>query len=480
MDYPEVTPQIIEGLLKTVLWRHLDDPQPTPKLHREIWSLCCDTHPWVAAAAPRFHAKSTAVTWAYTLARVLFRKSKYVIIVSATEPLAIEHLRGIKNVLMNNKEVKDLFRIDAVEKDNETDIIVRMTDGHKFRIRAKGSEQRLRGILWENKRPDLIIGDDLEEDEQVENEERREKFRYWFFKTLLPCLSKNGIIRIVGTILHFDSLLMNLIKNNSWKSKLYEAHDDNFENILWPEAWSKDKLMKMRAMYENQGMLEAYAQEMRNRPFDDSTAFFKKQDLLPMEEDDFLYEKEYYIGVDLAISEKDKSAFTAFVIVGIDSTGMWYVENVIRERMDSLSIIETFFTLHSRYNPLFCVESENIEKSLGPIIQEEMNKRNTYLSIEKRTPSRDKRVRARPIQARIRAHGVKFDTKASWWIDFKEELIGFDKWPYRDQVDAFAWIGLILNKVVYGRTPEEIEEDEYQDLLLTANDLMGRSSVTGY
>lgn len=481
MDYPKVTPNIIEGLIKTVLWKHLDDPQPTPQLHREMWELCCSDDPWVAIAAPRFHAKSTAITWAYTLAKVLFRESSYVIIVSAIEGLAVEHLRGIKNVLINNKKIKDLFRIDAVEKDNETDIIVRMSDGHKFRIRAKGSEQGLRGILWENKRPDLIVGDDLEEDEQVENQERREKFRFWFFKTLFPCLSKNGIIRIVGTILHFDSLLMGLIKNDSWVSKLYEAHDDNFENILWPEAWSKKKLKNMRNMYERQGLLEAYAQEMRNRPFDDSTAYFRKQDFLEMDQNDHEYEKEYYIGVDLAISEKEKSAYSVFFVVGVDSSGIWHVVHVIRERMNSLDIIETFFTLHTTYrNPIFCVESEKIEKSLGPIIEEEMRKRGMYLSIEKGNPTKDKMQRARAVQARTRAHGVKFNTTASWWIDLKEELLGFPKWPYADQVDAFAWIGLILNKVIYARTTAEAEEDEYQELLLSANDLMGKSLTTGY
>jgi hypothetical protein len=31
----------------------------------------------------------------------------------------------------------------------------------KFRIVAKGAEQRLRGMLWDGQRPDLIVVDDL-------------------------------------------------------------------------------------------------------------------------------------------------------------------------------------------------------------------------------------------------------------------------------------------------------------------------------
>jgi hypothetical protein len=48
-----------------------------------------------------------------------------------------------------------------------------MNDGHRFRIIAKGAEQRIRGRLWKGKRPNLLVCDDMEDDEQVENADRR-------------------------------------------------------------------------------------------------------------------------------------------------------------------------------------------------------------------------------------------------------------------------------------------------------------------
>lgn len=60
-------------------------------------------------------------------------------------------------------------------------------DGHMFRI-TKGAEQKIRGLKWNNKRPDLIICDDLENDEIVLNKERRAKFKRWFYALCLAVL----------------------------------------------------------------------------------------------------------------------------------------------------------------------------------------------------------------------------------------------------------------------------------------------------
>ena len=79
-------------------------------------------------------------------------------------------LGQITQELQENNDIIELFGIkrDSVsgevkfEKDSQTDIIVSFNDGTKFRIIAKGSEQKLRGMLWDGARPDLIVCDDLE------------------------------------------------------------------------------------------------------------------------------------------------------------------------------------------------------------------------------------------------------------------------------------------------------------------------------
>jgi hypothetical protein len=71
-----------------------------------------------------------------------------------------------------------------LEKDTENDFIATFKDGYRLRMYALGMEQKVRGKSWGTSRPHAILFDDMEDDEQVENKERRAKFRSWFFRAV--------------------------------------------------------------------------------------------------------------------------------------------------------------------------------------------------------------------------------------------------------------------------------------------------------
>ena len=101
----KLTAELVHGFSESVLAKKYDQRKATPKCHLEWWELCCSEHPLVAIAAPRGHAKSTAVTHAYTLASVLFRDKDFVIIVSDTYDQAVLFLNDIKNELRENEDL---------------------------------------------------------------------------------------------------------------------------------------------------------------------------------------------------------------------------------------------------------------------------------------------------------------------------------------------------------------------------------------
>lgn len=507
----ELTPEIIYGFTHGFLLSRYDNPKPIPEFHRELWYYCTLPDKCVALSAPRGHAKSTAITHAYCLAELLFRSSSFVVIVSDTETQAIQFLNDIKAELLENDDIKDLFQVKRFVKENEKDIIVEVGDDkHRFRVMVRGSNQSVRGLKWRNKRPDLILGDDLENDEIVMNEDRRAKFRQWFFGALLPCLSDNGKIRIVGTILHFDSLLERLMPpltgpkakytktlglrqysvdpKRTWTSIKYRAHTDfdDFSEILWPEKFNETRLKGIRQDYLDQGIPESYAQEYLNYPIAEQNAFFRKQDLLPMEKADYASHGTYYIACDLAISQREKADFSAFVVGKLDYNNRLHILDVIRGRMDAKELIDIIFDLQIRYQPdLFIFEDGQITKSLGPFLHDEMFRKNIFIPIHKETPTRDKVQRARAIQGRMRQGGVRFNKQGDFWLDFEQEVLRFDKGEHDDQVDAMAYLGLVLNRMVQGKSTEELDDEEYEnmkyrDSLAENWYSSGRSGVTGY
>jgi predicted phage terminase large subunit-like protein len=456
-------------------------------------------------AAPRSHGKSTAITHAYTLAAVLFRARKFVVIVSDTETQAVNFLNDIKEELRNNDDLITLFNVKGFKKDTETDIIVEFDDGYVFRILVRGAEQRVRGLKWNQLRPDLIVCDDLESDEAVYNKDRREKFRRWFDGALIPCMARHGICRVVGTILHLDSLLNRLMPEDSnkysvidplktyslnsrraWNSVRYRAHDEGFTNILWPTRWSEDALRREKERYVDQGIPEVYSQEYLNYPIDEATSYFKREDFIeiPSFELKAIKEKEknlvYYAAVDFAISTKERSDWTVIAVAGIDDRGIMYILDVRRGRWDSLQIVDEMFAVERKYSPqLFVTERGAIEKAVGPILRSEMSKRSLYINLFPMTPTKDKTARARSFQARLRSAGVKFDKGASWFPDYEDELVRFPKARHDDQVDASSWLGLVIDQTHNASTPEEDFEEEYMQMK-KLDDSEGRSACTGY
>lgn len=496
----ELTGDLVHGFATSLLMKNFDNPVQSPSFHKELWSLCCDPHPKVAIAAPRGHAKSTTITHAFALAAICFRLRDHILIVSDTEDQAKAFVGDLKTELRENEELQSLFGFQKLVKDRETEFIGRFEDGALFRVICKGSEQKMRGLKWRNKRPNLIVCDDIENDEMVLSDERRDKFRRWFYNALLPSGSRNCIVRVVGTILHMDSLLERLMPKRTlvttvetalkdystdedriWKSVRFRAHDTDFENILWEEHLNEKALRSIRQDYIDQGFPEGYSQEYLNYPIDEENAFFRKEDFYPIEADGVT--EEYYVAADFAISERKQAAYTVFVVCSVTPNHTIRVRDVVRFRGDAYDIIDTMFNLDSHYKPeCFFVETENIARALGPVIEREMHERNQFIAIEKMHPQADKIKRARGIQARVRAGNVEFDTDAEWYPDFHTELMQFPRGAYRDQVDAFAWIGLGLDKIMEAATAGEIEQELYDREFEDAYDSMylGASPVTGY
>jgi predicted phage terminase large subunit-like protein len=506
-----LTADTIAGFSGSLLQKNFDGAVATPECHYEWWELCCAKDRYVAIAAPRGHAKTTAITTTYTLACLLFRERSYALIVSDTVTQAVQFLGDIKRELTNNEQLRSLFKVKEFIKDADDDFICICDDGHMFRVQAKGSEQKVRGLKWNNKRPDLIVCDDLENDEIVMNKDRREKFRNWFYGALLPCISYNGIVRYVGTILHNDSLLERLMpklyhkttftqglktwssKKAAWKAVKYRAHTDDFSLFLWEAkavaaakeehlTTAKEYFSFLRDSFIEQGLAEKYSQEYLNLPIDESFTYYKRPDFLAMTEEDEKQFGNFYITADLAISEDERADFSVFVIASVDEHRRIHVRDVIRERLDGREIVDTIISLERIYHPqVIGIEEMQVTKAIGPFLREEQIKENVWPNIMLlKHGGKDKQMRARSMQGRVRAHTVKFNKAGDWYQGFEDECCTFPRARHDDQFDAFAYLGMLLDVVIESPNKQEIEDEEYEDALERNYSGHGRSNYTGY
>ena len=111
----------------------------------------------------------------------------------------------------------------------------------------------MRGTRVGPKRPDLIICDDIEKDELVESPRQRRKLEHWLRRVVMPALAPGGQLLVLGSIIHYDSLLANLCDRTTWPRwdyRVYRAFEAEptdegkhfVKKALWPARWPVEML----------------------------------------------------------------------------------------------------------------------------------------------------------------------------------------------------------------------------------------------
>ena len=486
----KIDADLVRSFTKLFLWSGYDDPKPVPDFHNEMWKLCCSDSKYVAIAAPRGFAKSTAISLAYLLCAMLFRERRFAILISNTYAQAIQFLGDIRAQLAKNEDLIEYFEVAKITKDTEDLLEVKMKDGHTFRIRAYGSEQEVRGAKWENKRPDIVVMDDGENAEIVNSKERRKKFKDNIMKNLLPLGSGKCVFRFVGTVLHADAFLYRILNDKNWASLTYKAHKafDDFTQLLWPAKMDEKACRELRDMYIAQDNASGYCSEMLNEPVAEEDAMFRESDFIAIKDPG---EKlTYYASADFAISKSERADRSAFKVSGVNSKGTLKFVYSFKSRMDSKEICDEIFRIQRLYDPeLFFMEAEKIQKAIGPFLYDLMGTPDEHgvirphVNVEPITPSKDKRTRARPLQGRMRSGSVEWDTEAPWYEEVKQELLSFTGLGDQkdDDVDSAGLICLGLKKIILAPSEEELQEQEYQEQYKNSGmQEQGISIVCGY
>jgi hypothetical protein len=81
----------------------------------------------------------------------------------------------------------------------------------------------------------------------------------------------------------------------------------------------------------------------------------------------------------------------------------------------------------------------------------------------------------------MRAGAVRFDKNADWYQGLEDEMIRFPRDRHDDQVDAMAYLGLIIDKMSNAPTKEEQADTIYNEEMEESGlNFEGRNEQTGY
>ena len=140
-----------------------------------------------------------------------------------------------------------------------------------------------------------------------------------------------------------------------------------------------------------------------------------------------------YIGVDLAISTKTESDYTAAVVVSRAEDGTIYVRDTSRIRADFAGVLRFIEAMANKWQPqLIGIEQVQYQAA---VVQELL--RRTKLPIRGIRPDRDKVTRFAPLEARYEQSQVMHCQGLPAY--FEDELLSFPVGRHDDVVDALAY-----------------------------------------
>ena len=451
--------------------------QNSPPFHAELIDLY-QNHRFVAVAAPRGHAKSTVTSLFYVIHAALYLKKKNIVLISASEDMAKKFLRRVRDELEYNKLIMSMFGIQQSAKWSETEI--KLSNG--VAIYAKGREAQLRGLIDGANRPDLIIFDDIEDDEMVRSQLRRQDLEEWFNSAALPSLDpSNGQVIFIGTILHEDSLLSRLLDPAVYPdfvSKRYAAlFTDPLtgeELSLWPERFPKEELNKKKESYIARGKLPQFYMEYLNNPIPTETATFKREyfrtfvDLPDLIADQVIFE----VFIDLGGgSTRSTADFTAIVVLAIDKHNNIYVHDYVNKRMgpDVNLLVDELMQIHAKYRPhKYTFEKTVATNMIESTLKATLLAKNVHLNIEYITPTRgsgDRRgnmsdgkyQRIIGMEAAFKLGVIRI---RPWMTELMDQLLSFPRSSHDDLLDALAYgYQLLIRRKFHEQTDEEPEPD---------------------
>ncbi len=389
----------------------------------------------LAIAAPRGEAKSTLVSQLFTLYCLVAQKKRYALIVMDSIDQAYPMLEAIKVELEFNQRL----RVDFPEIAGQGRVWQAATIVTKAnqKVQVAGSGKKLRGLRHGAYRPDLVVLDDIENDEQVRSPEQRDKLHDWLKKTVLPLGAAGDKLDVVyiGTILHYDSVLNRTLSSKAWKTAKFKAlirqPDDMSLWDKWEDFYLNEGEAVADAFYtQNQaamdkGAVVSWAARpiltlMKIRARDGHATFDSEYQNDPLSSDDAMFanaltywtelpgELVYFGALDPSLGKAGASRDPSAILVGgyHRETGKLYViEAQVKKRLPDL-IIEDVIRMQKQYQcQRWFVETVQFQEFLKDELVKRSAQRGIPVPATATKPNTDKMLRIESLQPHM-ANGL--------------------------------------------------------------------------
>ena len=398
--------------------------------------------------------------------RIAYGLSRTILIIGASEDHAIRSVTWLKNTIEKNHVFRETFRLEPGNKWSGTELEIRhpLLDTQIW-VKGVGITGNIRGINFEDYRPDLILLDDVVTDENAATLEQREKINTLVFGAVKNSLvteaeDENAKLVIAQTPLHKKDITNEAMDDMEFVSVVVPCWTTatlglpaSQQESAWPERVSTSELRREKIAAMRRHRYSVFAKEKECKLVTEENSSFNGEFLqfwdAPSAEP--LKMGEIIIAIDpvpppsptaLAknLHNKDYEAVSVLMRSRKNYYLLDYETNRGHDPSWSCQVTERFFR---KYNALQVVfEAVAYQRVLGRILTEYLRRRRIYVPVR---GIDDKRKKYNRI---VSALNIAEDGKFYCSQSHDQFIQDFETYPNCDHDDLLDSVSLGLSQLV--------------------------------
>jgi phage terminase large subunit-like protein len=474
MERPSLEDCILLGAENTPFFGRVFFPRAvrmdSPKFHYTICKAVEDpANEKVAVKVLRGGAKTT-------LARIICAKriaygiSKTILIVSETAEHSYETVKWLKHAVERGDIYARAFGLERGDKhtdpfngekytwrDDKIQIYHKQL-GAIITVVGTGIFGQSRGLNIEDYRPDFILLDDIQDEDNAKTAEQRKKVNDRVYGAITNTLAPrseapNATILFIQTPIHKQDAIELAKEDPEWVYIEVGCFDENGESV-WPERWSTEELRRKKQGFINRNQLSLWLKEWEVKVTDDELSYFKNAWI----EDNYyeVYPDKMitYIGIDPTPPPKESDQLSSaalkdldnFVItvIGIQDGTVYVLDSWKAKSPYPAEVNNALFSLVAQWKPLAVgVETILFARTIKYDIEKEMLARRMFFRIMPIEDRRKKTIRIRQELTGLLSQG-KLRLKKDM-VDLIGELQSYPDVAHDDHLDSLAIALMCMN-----------------------------------
>lgn len=405
----------------------------------------------------------------FTAKRVAYGLSHTILYVGASEAHAVRSIQWLKARIEPSRGADGLaakppffasvFDLKPGRKWTENEIeVYHGTDTRPIWILGVGITGNLRGINFDDYRPDLIVLDDIVTDENAATDEQREKITNLVLGALKNSLAPvadapNAKMVLLQTPIDARDVAAQATKDPSWDTAVYpcwtmatvQSGDTADQESSWPEQFPSEQLRKEKLAAVAQNRLSIFAREMECRLAQQELRDFRVDWLKFYDEPPNTLRGTFIMGIDPVPPPSPKALAENMAGRDYEAHCVWcrtpngyYLVDVRTSRGHEPSwSVATALSLALQWRvSRIVVETVLYQRVLKWHLEKEMQRRKTYFIVKPYEDKRKKYNRITSVFGNLAPQGQIFVRKEH--AEFVRQFEDYHGGDHDDVLDASA------------------------------------------